>query len=513
MSWSSNLAVVERDPTGRYVRYNKRLGVGAWKSVYKGFDQVKGIEIAWSRIVITGDTATSESEGTLNDLCVEVCLLKSLDNENIVKCYHSWIDYQEKIIHMITEIFSSENLRNYTMNNAVVDYTAIKNWCRQILNGLNYLHTRNPPIMHCDVKLTNIFVNGNSGTVKLGDMGIAKFVKPETIEYDVAGTPAYMAPEIFEANYNQLVDIHSFGICVLQLVIPDIRVYSGCNNNEVVEKVKACVKPEELSYVTDPLLKNFIERCLAPADKRPAANELLNDPFLAPSKSTTRTNSSLTECRMRDQVDRLLQFVKEMESGNKKFKLQGRIKDNVMIQMKLSISNYGMIANFNLEFSPETVTAQQFVIEHIATHITLSSEDVQVATEIIKQLIAEFHGGPSIQNSISEEDFCLWNIFSENPTSVVYDDDDDDFNPRNLVPESSSSGAIPDNSRQLQANEIWTEEREDSILAHPVLYRREFEFEGTMIRAVHRTKEPKIPENKKMPSCFGNLLSSFGKKF
>ncbi|MED6181345.1 Serine/threonine-protein kinase wnk3 [Stylosanthes scabra] len=43
---------VEKDPTGRYLRYNKILGKGAFKTVYRGFDEVDGIEVAWNQVKI-----------------------------------------------------------------------------------------------------------------------------------------------------------------------------------------------------------------------------------------------------------------------------------------------------------------------------------------------------------------------------------------------------------------------------------------------------------------------------
>lgn len=49
----------------------------------------------------------------------------------------------------------------------------LKNWCRQILKGLQYLHTRTPPIIHRDLKCDNIFITGTTGSVKIGDMGLA----------------------------------------------------------------------------------------------------------------------------------------------------------------------------------------------------------------------------------------------------------------------------------------------------------------------------------------------------
>lgn len=57
---------------------------------------------------------------------------------------------------------------------------AIKNWARQILRGLVYLHSHNPPIIHRDLKCDNIFINGNHGEVKIGDLGLATVMHQTT---------------------------------------------------------------------------------------------------------------------------------------------------------------------------------------------------------------------------------------------------------------------------------------------------------------------------------------------
>lgn len=51
----------------------------------------------------------------------------------------------------------------YRKKHKTIDMKAIKNWARQILQGLAYLHSQNPPIIHRDLKCDNIFVNGNRG--------------------------------------------------------------------------------------------------------------------------------------------------------------------------------------------------------------------------------------------------------------------------------------------------------------------------------------------------------------
>jgi len=61
----------------------------------------------------------------------------------------------------------------YRLKHKRVNIRAVKNWCRQILRGLNYLHTHDPPVIHRDLKCDNIFINGNQGEVKIGDLGLA----------------------------------------------------------------------------------------------------------------------------------------------------------------------------------------------------------------------------------------------------------------------------------------------------------------------------------------------------
>lgn len=71
---------------------------------------------------------------------------------------------------VICQLFLTIRYRKKHKN---VDMKAIKNWARQILQGLVYLHDQEPPVIHRDLKCDNIFVNGNHGEVKIGDLGLA----------------------------------------------------------------------------------------------------------------------------------------------------------------------------------------------------------------------------------------------------------------------------------------------------------------------------------------------------
>lgn len=76
----------------------------------------------------------------------------------------------------------------------------MKNWSRQILRGLLYLHSHDPPIIHRDLKCDNIFVNGNQGEVKIGDLGLAAILRQAHAAHSVIGECDFsLFMSIFEA--------------------------------------------------------------------------------------------------------------------------------------------------------------------------------------------------------------------------------------------------------------------------------------------------------------------------
>ncbi|XP_020534118.1 serine/threonine-protein kinase WNK1 isoform X2 [Jatropha curcas] len=89
-----------------------------------------------------------------------------------------------------------------------------------------------------------------------------------------------MAPEVYEEEYNELVDIYSFGMCVLEMVTFEYP-YSECNHPaQIYKKVISGKKPDALYKVKDPEVRQFVEKCLATVSNRLSARELLEDPFL-----------------------------------------------------------------------------------------------------------------------------------------------------------------------------------------------------------------------------------------
>nr|GMD63743.1 probable serine/threonine-protein kinase WNK9 [Ipomoea batatas] len=98
---------------------------------------------------------------------------------------------------------------------------------------------------------------------------------------DYQGTPEFVAPEVYEEEYNELVDIYSFGMCILEMVITFEYPHSECTHPaQIYKKVISGKKPEALYKVKDREVREFVEKCLAIVSLRLSARELLDDPFL-----------------------------------------------------------------------------------------------------------------------------------------------------------------------------------------------------------------------------------------
>lgn len=153
---------VEVDPTGRFGRYKDLLGSGAVKKVYRAFDQEEGIEVAWNQVRLRN---FSDDPVLINRLHSEVQLLCELKNKYIIVCYSVWKDDERNTLNFITEVCTSGNLREYRKKHHHVSIKALKKWSKQVLEGLEYLHTHEPCIIHRDLNCSNIFINGNVGQV------------------------------------------------------------------------------------------------------------------------------------------------------------------------------------------------------------------------------------------------------------------------------------------------------------------------------------------------------------
>ncbi|XP_041499947.1 serine/threonine-protein kinase WNK4 isoform X5 [Microtus oregoni] len=190
-------------------------------------------------------------------------MLKGLQHPNIVRFYDSWksVLRGQVCIVLVTELMTSGTLKTYLRRFREMKPRVLQRWSRQILRGLHFLHSRVPPILHRDLKCDNVFITGPSGSVKIGDLGLAT-LKRASFAKSVIGTPEFMAPEMYEEKYDEAVDVYAFGMCMLEMATSEYP-YSECQNAaQIYRKVTSGTKPNSFYKVKMPEVKEIIEGCI-----------------------------------------------------------------------------------------------------------------------------------------------------------------------------------------------------------------------------------------------------------
>ncbi|XP_077073768.1 serine/threonine-protein kinase WNK2 isoform X2 [Siphateles boraxobius] len=274
----AGMKAIATSPGGRFLKFDIEIGRGSFKTVYKGLDTDTWVEVAWCELQ---DRKLTKAER--QRFKEEAEMLKGLQHPNIVRFYDFWESplKGKKCIVLVTELMTSGTLKTYLKRFKVMKPKVLRSWCRQILKGLHFLHTRTPPIIHRDLKCDNIFITGPTGSVKIGDLGLAT-LKRTSFAKSVIGTPEFMAPEMYEEHYDEAVDVYAFGMCMLEMATSEYP-YSECQNAaQIYRKVTSGVKPASYNKVMDPEVKEIIGECICQnKEERYTIKDLLNHAFFA----------------------------------------------------------------------------------------------------------------------------------------------------------------------------------------------------------------------------------------
>ncbi|KAL8604099.1 hypothetical protein ACOMHN_047311 [Nucella lapillus] len=261
-------------------------------------------------------------------------MLKELQHPNIVRFFDYWEEYhhRKKCIILVTELMTSGTLKTYLKRFKKPNVKILKNWCRQVLKGLYFLHTRTPPVIHRDLKCENIFITGPTGSVKLGDLGLAT-LKNQSCK-SVIGTPEFMAPEMYEEHYDEGVDVYAFGMCMLEMASSEYP-YSECRNAaQIYKRVTMGVPPEALDKVAISEIRDIIHHCIcSKRDDRYTVKELLqHDFFLEEYGFKVELVNKEDEINSRPTVQMRMRVVDAKKRRDKH-------RDNEAIQFDFNIQN------------------------------------------------------------------------------------------------------------------------------------------------------------------------------
>jgi serine/threonine protein kinase len=173
-------------------------------------------------------------EEFLKELRIEA----KIRSDYTVNYNNSWIENNEMLYIQMDLCFNTlkgiiEQKQNEFKRNCLEVMTSLEYYIsselfKEILEAVNYLHSLKPPIIHRDLRPTNILITEglNGRFVKLGDFGLATIHKFDEQEHTKGlGTAGYVAPEVWKGrNYDMKADIFSLGVVSQYLF--DVDIYS-----------------------------------------------------------------------------------------------------------------------------------------------------------------------------------------------------------------------------------------------------------------------------------------------
>lgn len=293
-------------PSRKY-KVISRLGDGSYGTVYLANNLLTKTNVAMKKI-------HKIKENEIDDMEIknEVNILQKLDHPNIVKIIEFYS--APKAYYIITNYCACGELydqikKDYNENQLAVLFY-------QVFSGLCYLHDNN--ICHRDLKLENILISDIEKDKKTGkklfwikiiDFGCAKIFENKHPEKTVVGSSYYIAPEVFQHEYNEKCDTWSAGV-ILYMLIVGRAPFDGSDDQEIISSIKKGKydsqhrKLIEASQEVQDLLKKLLE--VNVSKRLSARNALKHSWFKMFDAKSLYSNISLTKIKI--YLDRLLGF-------------------------------------------------------------------------------------------------------------------------------------------------------------------------------------------------------------
>lgn len=257
----------------------ERIGAGSFGTVHRA--DWNGSDVA-VKILMEQDFHAER----FTEFLREVAIMRRLRHPNIVLFMGAVT--QPPNLSIVTEYLSRGSLYRLLHKpgaKEVLDERRRLSMAYDVAKGMNYLHRRNPPIVHRDLKSPNLLVD-KKYTVKVCDFGLSR-LKANTFlsSKSAAGTPEWMAPEVLrDEPSNEKSDVYSFGVILWELATLQ-QPWGNLNPAQVVAAVGFKCKRLEIPRDLNPQVASIIEACWANEPwKRPSFSNIMESlrPLIKP---------------------------------------------------------------------------------------------------------------------------------------------------------------------------------------------------------------------------------------
>lgn len=254
--WEVDMADIEID---------SEIGRGSFGTVYRG--SYLGAQVAVKRL------HSHVEEAEIPSFLKEIAILSQLKHPNIIQFLGASLDGD---LSLVTEFCGLGDLRSYLTKKSPVDPFVKVSFALQVAEGLSYLHNQQPPIVHRDLKCTNILISDDL-QVKVSDFGLSNSDNARSTNR--LGTLNWLAPEVLRgtAKYSAQADIYSIGMCMYEIASDGKSPYHDMMPLQIVRAIDESEKPI-IPEGCNPVLVRLMTACWADeAQARPTLSQIISE--------------------------------------------------------------------------------------------------------------------------------------------------------------------------------------------------------------------------------------------
>lgn len=337
---------------------NRRLGEGAFGTVYGGEAQLCDTDRAWTAVAVKTLKAGSGTEERL-DFLSEAEAMKRFDHKNIVRLLG--VCLQSEPIYTIMEFMLYGDLKTFLLarrhlvgekqaaDESDVHPKRLTMMALDVARGLSYLAENK--YVHRDIACRNCLVNAQR-VVKLGDFGMARpMFENDYYKFHRKGMlpVRWMAPESLGLGiFTPGSDVWSFGVLLYEIITFGSFPFQGLTNNQALEHIK---NGHTLTIPTGvkPHLEGLMRACWnAQYKKRPSASEITEFISNYPRLVTPSLDVPLSSVQMPDTESDQLELLPGLRKRHTKNELTSSSTLNNLDENASTLPNGIMLSDLNV---------------------------------------------------------------------------------------------------------------------------------------------------------------------
>jgi hypothetical protein len=274
------------------------IGEGSQGSIFKGTSITHEGFVFAAKLVHNIPLSEGGFDSLPEDAKIEIENMASLSHPNIVPCYGAEILGAHLYIYM--ELMGGGSLARYITEKGRLGELEASRFARQVLEAVYYLHSkRNRPIMHRDIKGSNVLLSEDLSRVKLCDFGsstrqiqqnlkrlcrisptavaVVELSDPQScytsfcqdtndlndfVSSSIKGTCNWIAPEVLRGQpYSAMCDIWSLGCLVIEMLTGKVPWKSFENPVAAMYNIMTS-DSTPIEFISDDIREDLSDACM-----------------------------------------------------------------------------------------------------------------------------------------------------------------------------------------------------------------------------------------------------------